>query len=126
MKLEKRIYVVLPATVEVGRDKYVTQPEGRQVAQACHVVSKLRIGGSVYAVHPFKPITTIILACRDSKELVHVYSILTMKHLSPVLFSDENEGAYGNFKPITALAVYATPTQVFRTLDYLPLWGSNA
>lgn len=142
MKEEKRIYVVIPAIVEVpagtfihhnksfvdfqGGVKHVVQPPGRQIAQACHVVSKLRFVTSENKVEPnvFQPVTTIILQARDSKELVHNYIALRSKKLDPVLFSDENEAAYGRFRPVTALAVFATPKQVVGILDYLPLWGS--
>lgn len=142
MKEEKRIYVVIPATVEVpvatyehnGKHfvnfqkgaRHVVQPAGRQIAQACHVVSKLRFLASENKVEPteFQPLTTIILAARDSKEMMHGFLALQRRKLKPVLFSDENEGAYGNFKPITALAVLASSRKVRGILDYLPLWGS--
>jgi hypothetical protein len=124
MKEEKRIYVVLPATVQVPV-RTVLQPYGRQIAQACHVVSKLRFEESENKVEPtvFQPITTIILQARDSNELMHNYCQLAKK-LNPILFRDENRDVYGDFKPYTALAVLATPTQVVGILDYLPLWGS--
>ncbi len=133
---EKRIYVVIPALVEVpanfqGGVKHVVQPPGRQIAQACHVVSKLRMQAMIEAKRTetgdftlTDPITTIILQARDSKEMIHNYIALRSKKLDPVLFSDENEAAYGKIHPITALAVFATPKQVVGVLDYLPLWGS--
>lgn len=139
MKEEKRIYVVIPATVQVpapvgvgysGKVMHVLQPAGRQIAQACHVVSKLRMELMVEAKRTetgdftlTDPITTIILQARDSKELIHNYVALAKK-LDPIAFSDENEEAYGKFRPITALAVLAKPSQVRGILDYLPLWGS--
>jgi hypothetical protein len=133
MNEEKRIYVVIPAAVQVPADigsvktRYVLQPAGRQIAQACHVVSKLR--NEVWSLTDgkcpvFYPVTTIILQGRDSEELFHVLKMLHKKRLKPAFFSDENEAAYGRFKPVTALAVFATPRQVEGILDYLPLWGS--
>jgi hypothetical protein len=129
MKEEKRIYVVLPAVVEIGSRVTVVQPAGRQVAQACHVVSKLRF--YEWFKHPvkmlksliFQPITTIVLQARDTAELVHI-GLLLMKTLDFVTFQDENLEAYGPTKPITALAVLAAPSQVVGILNYLPLWGS--
>lgn len=142
MKEEKRIYVILPATVQVPNEtfthnektlpnflkgvRHVLQPHGRQIAQACHVVSKLRFIQSENKIesNEFQPITTIILQARDSYELRHNYVYLTAKKLNPVLFQDENKEVYGDFRPTTALAVLATPAQVVGILDYLPLWGS--
>jgi hypothetical protein len=134
MKEEKRIYVVIPATVQVpapagvgysGKVMHVLQPMGRQIAQACHAVSMLRHENPPEKhCHEFQPITTIILQARDSRELMHNFATLVKKRLYPVLFSDENEAAYGKFNPITAMAVLAEPKQIVDILDYLPLWGS--
>ena len=122
----KRIYVVIPATVEVRNKQYVVQPPGRQIAQACHVVSKLRFEDELDTAEIyFVPSTTIILAARDSEEMIHVHNLLVRKGHEPVFFSDENEAAYGNFKPITAMAVYMLPKKTVGILDYLPLWGSQ-
>src|SRR5216684_889464 len=108
MKEEKRIYVVVPAVVEVSATfngsslvpfqtgvRNVLQPHGRQIAQACHVVSKLCFLDSEDKVESteFQPVTTIILQARDTRELVHNYITLRSKKLDPVLFHDENEGA---------------------------------
>lgn len=133
MSLEKRIYVVLPATVQVpafpgapGKTRHVLQPHGRQIAQACHVVSKLRHSVQFDSTRKldFQPVTTIILQARDSNEMMHNYVMLNKRTLFPVFFSDENRDAYGDFRPITALAVWASQKQVAGILDYLPLWGS--
>jgi hypothetical protein len=126
-----RLYVVLPARVEVRDRRIVEQPAGRQIAQACHVVSKLRLG---YAQrqHAFcqshiwaDPVTTIILQARDQKEMMHGYILLVEKNFLPTLFADENPEVYGDIKPITAMAVLATPKYVEGILDYLPLWGAQ-
>lgn len=121
---DKRIYVVVLATVEVNRRK-VVQPPGRQIAQACHVVSKLRLGDMRMQEEGFEPITTIILQARDSAEERHVWALLVKKKLNPTYFEDTNQDAYGPGPVITALAVLATPYQVQGILDYLPLWGAQ-
>lgn len=134
MTEEKRIYVVLPASVEVADKRTVSQPTGRQIAQACHVSAKLRhergltteknmlVSGVLLPV--YTDITTIILSARDSHEMMHVFELLQKRRLFSTFFSDVNEPTYGNFRPITALATYARPSQVAGILDYLPLWGA--
>lgn len=127
MREEKRIYVVLPAAVDVGTRVKVVQPPGRQIAQACHVVSKLRLemffNGPKQKSFEFEPITTIILQGRDTAELTHI-ALLLLKNFDVVTFQDENLEAYGPKQPTTALAVLAAPSQMKGILDYLPLWGS--
>ena len=146
----RRIYVVLPRYVEVPTRTYthsghvypnhacgftwVDQPLGRQAAQACHVSAKLRHERGMTTqsiaegdlVPVYEEITTIILACRDSREMMHIYQLLSKHKLFASLFSDLNPEAYGSeFRPITALAVRAIPSQVVGILDYLPLWGKS-
>lgn len=158
MSEEKRIYVVLPATVDTIHTRYdwvmsgpiittkekkvVVQLPGRQIAQAAHVVSKLRhelgqadIGlmhnklgcgaMSTFLQQEFVPITTIILEARNQKEMMHLFTCLTGEGKQPTLFQDENPAVYGDSKPITAMAVYAMPLEVENTLGYLPLWGAQ-
>src|SRR6266550_1791420 len=127
---EKRIYVVVAGTIQVPvvPDSHkpplrtVVQPMGRQMAQACHVVSKLRHG--MPGSGDFIPVTTIILQARDSAEMFHIYGLLLKKQLGPVFFQDNNP-EYGPGDWPTALAVYAAPKKVIGTLDYLPLWGAK-
>lgn len=127
MKEEKRIYVVVAETVQVIHGaglKTVVQPAGRQIAQACHVVSKLRHYSHKEGV--FEPSTTIILSCRDSNELFHILQLATKAKLVYDYFGDTNTEAYGaGNKPITALAFFATSKQVSGISDYLPLWGCD-
>lgn len=124
-KEEKRIYVVIPGVVDT-RTGYVRQPKGRQIAQACHVVSKLRLEiADPEEDTDFKPITTIILQARNSRAMCNAFLALRQIRLSTVFFSDENEEAYGDFKPITAMAVLARPSQVKEALSAFPLWGSR-
>lgn len=155
---EKRIYVVLPKTVWVKPPSYqwiygfgavdasyeqnLKQVPGRQIAQAAHVVSKLRhellkldkpesemtINELLVVATQrteFVPITTIILEARNQKEMMHLFTCLTGEGKQPTLFQDENPAAYGDVKPITAMAVYATPLEVENTLGYLPLWDAQ-
>lgn len=135
MTEEKRIYVVIAGTIQVPvvPDSHkpplrtVVQPMGRQMAQACHAVSKLRFTDKPSEfVEPteFYPRTTIILQARDSAEMFHVYALLRRKRLDPVIFSDNNP-KYGPGDWPTAIAVYGFPKQVVGILDYLPLWGSK-
>lgn len=147
MSEEKRIYVVLPKTVRVklsdyhyyqgigwedhGQEQDIVQLPGRQIAQACHVVSKLRLEWAEKE-HQFclshisnRPITTIILEARNQKEMMHLFIYLTEQGIQPTLFQDENPDVYGSTKPITAMAVYALPSEVENTLGYLPLWGAE-
>lgn len=130
---ETRIYVAVAQTIQAG--KHVVQPVGRQVAQACHVVSLLRneqprfvnSNGALTTKHQhkFTPITTIILQVRDSKELLHVDRLA--ESLNPAMFFDSNPKAYDSLGEFpTAVAFYATKKQVEKAnLDYLPLWGSQ-
>jgi hypothetical protein len=122
---ERRIYVAVAGTIQVPV-RTVIQPVGRQVAQACHAVSKLRIEmHNGITQEGFEPITTIVLQARDSAELFHVYELLRRKKLDPVIFQDNNNPEYGLGDWPTAIAVYATKKQISGILDYLPLWGAK-
>ena len=138
---DHKIYVAVAATIQVPvvADSHkpplrtVVQPVGRQIAQACHVVSKLRHAQRPSnflqdeiskAINQFEPITTIILQARDSSEMGHVYRLLSRKRLTPVIFSDDNP-EYGPGSWPTAVAVFATKKQIEGVLDYLPLWGAK-
>jgi peptidyl-tRNA hydrolase len=130
---EKRIYVVVAGTVQVPAPRRsVIQPPGRQIAQACHAVSKLRMKTMTEAKRTdtgdfslTDPVTTIVLQARDSAELRHVQALcLKKKKLQPVVFFDTNAEVYGPGQEVmTALAVFATKKQIKNILDYLPLWG---
>ena len=126
---EKRVYVAVAGTVQ-SPTKSIVQPPGRQIAQACHVVTLLRHNNMYLRVRVdgkaisnfFRPITTIILQARDSNELKHVSDLLyEKKRLYPVFFFDENP-EYGEQELCTAIAVLATKDQITGILDYLPLW----
>lgn len=139
---EKRIYVVVAGTIQTPRT--VIQPPGRQIAQACHVVSKLRhampdreVVEATFINHlkngknevrhcisPFEAITTIILQARDSAELQHVQLLACKKKLQVTAFFDTNP-EYGDVGQKTAIAFIATPSQTHLICDYLPLWGAK-
>lgn len=122
---EKRIYIVVAGTVQ-SPTRSIVQPPGRQIAQACHAVSKLRHAmltriHDETVVEEFEPITTIILHARDSWEIEHVYGLLHEAKLHPVFFHDSNP-EYGGIELCTAISVLATKHEITGILDYLPLW----
>jgi hypothetical protein len=164
----KRIYCVVADTVQthldttgkVGRanmwppkqtirrteeTRSVQQPAGRLIAQAAHVVSKVRhnmlkaeyvraqqiayknesnqvwmLGQKLH----FQPVTTIILSARDSMELYHVKNLLKNAQIPYQSFYDDNDFAYGEGeKVLTAIATEPVdPVDVQGILDYLHLW----
>jgi hypothetical protein len=148
---EKRIYVVVADTVttlhqKIDGDvssvdvKVVSQPFGRQSAQACHAVSLMRMkrviestvarrhkGGPGNYDHLLEPITTIILSARDSQELAHIHALLMHEEIPFETFMDTNDEAYGKGMSVqTVIATYPVePVDVQGILDYLPLWGSS-
>jgi hypothetical protein len=71
-----------------------------------------------------KPVTTIVLAARDSFELYHVYRLLEHRLGRVHCFYDENDEVYGlGRKVMTAIATEpVNPKKVSGMLDYLPLW----
>lgn len=125
MELEKRIYVVVSETIKTPRGK-ITQPSGRQMAQACHASGLVReqMTQIMTLKDSFAPTTTLILQARDSAEMSHVFFLLTRRRLQPVIFSDDNP-EYGPGKFPTAIGVRATKKQIDGILDYLPLWGAK-
>lgn len=141
MSDEIRIYAIVAATIQVPTDglgnskpghlmgyrrtKSILQPEGRQIAQACHVVSQLRWMQRTKTIEVmWEPITTIILQARDSAEMAHIHLLAHKKRLEPVMFSDENpEYGLGNWP--TAVAFLAKKEQTLGICDYLPMWGTK-
>ena len=159
--MDKRIYVVLAGTVQsplketttrrlgarlssrlsyMPETRTIVQPAGRLIAQAAHVVSKLRVHMVIDSllqllVQPkrkhiiefvraftFEPITTIILSARDSFELCHVLNLLLDAGIDTKTFFDTNP-EYGDEEVMTAIATEpVTPEEVIGLTDYLPLW----
>lgn len=123
--------------------KTIVQLPGRLMAQVGHVVSLTRmmmakrcfmgiIGGPTEEAYLdkvwmtlSKPITTIVLAAKDSFELHHIHRLLEKKlNERTYAFYDENPPVYGNERKImTAIATEPIPfTATEGVLDYLPLW----
>jgi hypothetical protein len=126
MKEETRIYAVVAATIQTSQ--HVIQPPGRQIAQVAHAVSKLRhchLRDIKGFMGKFEPMTTIVLACRDSAELIHVYQLAQRAKLKTAVFADQNLPAYGSLGWYhTAVAYYATKSQHEKALlNYLKLWS---
>ena len=164
----KRIYCVVADTVQTHLDttgligcdnkwppkqtirrteftESVQQPAGRLIAQAAHVVSKVRhnmlkaeyvraqqiayknksneVWMQFQKLH-FQPVTTIILSARDSFELYHVKNLLKNAQIPYQTFFDDNVEAYGpGEKVMTAVATEPVdPLDVQGILDYLHLW----
>ena len=123
---EKRIYSVSPIMIDPGENRpWVLQPYGRQSAQHAHAVGVVwwRMGK---AGLDRVPITTILLQCRDSKELCHIFRLLAKANIQKEAFFDRSEEAYGAGTPpiFTALATHPIePCKVAGIMDYLPLLG---
>ena len=145
-KGEKRIYCVVAHTVQVleyepGRTfpmmnvPSIVQPSGRQIAQACHAVSLLRlkmtqgIDRKIRSItEQTAPITTIILQARDTLELIHVQSLLNEKRIFNYAFYDHGNPDYGSIDMHVFTALATEPIdadQACTILDYLPLWGAE-
>jgi hypothetical protein len=169
---DKRIYVVLANVVQAPLDIVVEensltnkkvrvlknlpetratyQPAGRLVAQAAHIVSKVRekmtkrdiiryFSGhnkpslnltnlEIFNLAKFESITTIVLGARDSFELAHVYTSLEDAGISVHEFKDSEQPDYGDstWEVTTAIATEpVTSSEVLGILDYLPLWEPN-
>lgn len=151
---EKRIYVVVANTVQphcdvLLRPRTVVQPAGRQIAQACHAVRRMGhhmviravlglftgkvfkriwrddLKAAINTMVNYEPITTIVLSCRDSAELEHVYGLLRdHAGVEAWKFNDTNSEAYGEGEVTTAFAtVPVEPSRMTGVLDYLPLWS---
>lgn len=138
-KIEKRIYVVVAETVQADSghsDFYndvVVQPAGRIAAQVGHVVSKMRTLRLVGFDEYWKPITTIILSVKNSKEMDHIQHVLGLGSVAYESFLDENDeygwkyNAHGiastEASVVTALCTHPIePSEREGLLDHLPLW----
>lgn len=120
----------------------IEQPAGRLIAQAAHVVSKVRhnmlkdeivratraakgkkeVWYRGHVLH-FEGVTTIVLSARDSAELYHIRGLLQGAGIKNEYFYDINPPVYGDGKVLTALAtVPVFPDDVYGICDYLPLW----
>ena len=117
---EKRLYVVVAASIDTDKGR-ITQPPGRQVAQACHAVGCYRSEEQIR----YEPVTTIILQARDTNELDHVLYLLRKKKIETFLFHDENlEYGIGVY-PTAFCTEPVYKDQIKGILDYLPLWSGK-
>jgi hypothetical protein len=129
---EKRIYVVVAETVQqqvTGRS--TTQVCGRIAAQCAHVVSKMQVARYLDAKDydtqdgQLIPCTTIVLAARDSAEMMHIFGLI-QKHTKVAFahFHDVNPEVYGHDgKVLTAICTEPTTAEsMVGITDYLPLW----
>lgn len=150
----ERIYVIVADTVQPDQFTTVKQVSGRIAAQVAHVVSRVRVAMTIDLVDglfesnkkkaqdalygpdflddAFKPITTIVLSVRNSKELDHIASMLNLVGVSSETFFDTNGEVYGwdeennETRVLTAVATHpVTPDDVKDVLSYLPLWKAS-
>lgn len=146
-RVEAPFRKTFPAQKTIRRNELtrsIQQPAGRLAAQAAHVVSKVRHNILKDEVHRaarlarqrkswdlwmmgqvirFQPVTTIVLAARDSFELYHLKGLLDGAGIKNEYFYDENPEVYGEGKVLTAIAtVPVFPDEVYGILDYLQLW----
>jgi len=137
-----------------GEDtRTIVQVPGRQIAQACHAVRRMghymviravlglfedirggkfrnlknrldTIRATIAHELHYEPITTIVLSCRDSFELEHVYDLLRIAGVDVFMFFDTNPAVYGEGEVRTAFATDPIdPSKTVGVIDYLPLWS---
>ncbi len=135
-----RIVVAVAKTLIYSKDgqpaSYKMEP-GRQIAQACHAVSALKLrfcemqdapGAHDLRKHVVtvmeNPITTIVLQARDTKEIIHLAAMCEDKGLLHFCFADDNEDVYGTTERIpSAIAIGPVDAKyLLGVTDYLPLW----
>lgn len=144
MNLESsRIYVVVADTLiydRKGKPASYKMETGRQMAQACHAVSALKLYyceqhaqendrelWSLVIRLMERPITTITLKARDSKEITHLSHLASKEGLLHFCFQDDNAAVYGTEERIpSAIAIGPIhPCQTKGITDYLPLWKDD-
>lgn len=133
-----RIYVVVAETLTYdrkGKPASYKMETGRQMAQACHAVSALKLyycerqsrdqklRSNVIQLME-RPITTIVLKARNSEEIKHVCFLAEKENILHFCFRDDNAAVYGTEESIpSAVAIGPIyPSQAFGVTDYLPLW----
>jgi hypothetical protein len=122
-----------------GVTKSIEQPAGRQFAQGCHAVGRMRdrvlrdfvlacIPSSIHLIVDMlgnqycQDLTTIVLSVRDSFELFHVEDLCLKNDVQTYPFEDTNP-EYGEGRVKTAFATQPIdPAMLIGILDYLPLW----
>jgi hypothetical protein len=132
---EKRIYVILPLTVQVPRgrtkaDRHIRIPAGMAAAQAVHVTRKMECEDDEFEPGKYQEITTITLSVRNSKEMHLIYQLLEDKILDEgakyriYTFYDRNAVLYGRGKKVlTAICVTPmTASAVDAAIGHLELY----
>jgi hypothetical protein len=133
---EKRIYVIVAETVQTTTGSFrdfrsVKQPIGRIGAQIGHVVGKMRASRAHRLKESYTPITTIVLAARDSAELRNMGTVLSLGSIRCYLFFDSNEEygrtAAGDINEVlTAICTDPIhPDLRLGLIDHLPLWSGK-
>lgn len=121
-----------------GDDREYWMEGGRQMAQACHAVSALKLRYIEEAIRyraetdclklviqmMENPITTIVVRARDTRELLHINHLAEQEERLHFMFADDNKRVYGTDERIpSAIAVGPLMPQQFTGItDYLPLW----
>lgn len=130
-----RIYAIVTSTVKTNLKGVIEMEKGRMAAQACHVVSRLKLQNcnnwssakskrEWLEAYAETPVTTIVLQARDQKELIHVGGLAKDKGLDVAQFSDTNKEFYMTSEPVlTAIAIGPTSKLLVENIcDYLPLF----
>lgn len=129
---QNRIYAIVTSTVKTPLKGIIEMERGRMAAQACHVVSRLKMLHVFLAspkekkewlkAYALESVTTIILQTRDQNELEHVIKLATAKGLDTARFNDTNKDFYMSNLPVfTAIAIGPTSKQLTEGIcDYLP------
>lgn len=104
--IEKRIYVVLASTLDLPSGDKREMSCGRNIAQACHAVSKLKLklGLNWQDEH-----TTVVLKVADTKALLKVLDKIHASKVEYEVFRDTNWEVYGTeFSLLTAVVCYCS------------------
>lgn len=130
---DKRIFVLLPMTVQVPSlsdvlpaewpARTISMPNGRLAVQAAHVVSKMRV--RLAAFYGYRPITTIAYGVRNSRELDKLVSELRVnQHLAVETFKDIDEKFYETPSEVrtAACTTPVTKAEVDHILGHLELF----
>ena len=124
-KEEKRIYILVPKTVDVGRGEIRCMEAGRLMAQCAHVARKMENAevqvledNKGYDVSAYQEITTIVLSVRNSRELQFMYDLLYVVPWPVFRFEDINPEFYGT-KARVLTAICTAPMPVSLANKYL-------
>lgn len=119
--VEKRIYVIVPRYLDVpDTGKIVSMSCGRLIAQACHVVSKLKLR---LKLHWDDQHTTIVLKVNNTKELEEIADDIAHANVDWEEFRDTNMEYYGTESSLlTAVACYCSRKKGKSLFYHLDVW----